>query len=377
MIGLEHAELRPMIVDLDPARPDEEADALLDELLRPGDDAQVALRGAGGSPRGSDRRTPPRCRPRRAAGGHFDAGRDGNHRLLASRPGSLDSLTPTWWQRTPPGPGEVEIEVAAAGLNFSDVLKALGIYPGCRRARPARRRVRGPHHAPSARASTGLAVGDRVMAVARHSIGRSSPRRRRAPLVAPRPPAASSFEEAAAMPIAFLTAVLRAGTPGPAAAEGETVLIHSATGGVGLAALQLARRRGAEVFATAGTRREAGATARARRRARDGLALARLRRRGRRTSPAAAASTSSSTRSPARPLPAAWRCSPPGGRFVEIGKRDIYDNSHVGLAFFKHNRSFLAVDLERSLREQPALIARAARRGRGAASSAATSPRCR
>ena len=48
----------------------------------------------------------------------------------------------------------------------------------------------------------------------------------------------------------------------------------------------------------------------------------------------------------------------PGGRFVEIGKQDIYGDSHIGLGFFKHNRPLHAVDIEQSVREDPRLIAR-------------------
>ena len=43
----------------------------------------------------------------------------------------------------------------------------------------------------------------------------------------------------------------------------------------------------------------------------------------------------------------------PGGRFVEIGKQDIYANSHLGLRALRHNRSFFAVDLERSFADEP------------------------
>src|SRR5207249_8067057 len=50
-------------------------------------------------------------------------------RLEIIRPGSLDAVTMRGAQLAPPGPGEIEIEVMACGLNFRDVMKALGIYP--------------------------------------------------------------------------------------------------------------------------------------------------------------------------------------------------------------------------------------------------------
>lgn len=170
----------------------------------------------------------------------------GSWRLEASEAGSLDALSMRAAARRAPGEGEVEIQVLAAGLNFRDVLNALGMYPGP--AGPlggecAGRVVRvGP-------GVSGLAPGDEVMAFARGSLASHvcAP----ACYVAPRP-ARLTWAEAAATPIAFLTAMYAferlAGLQ-----RGERVLIHSAAGGVGMAAVQLALALGAEVFATAGS----------------------------------------------------------------------------------------------------------------------------
>ncbi|SCE23212.1 myxalamid-type polyketide synthase MxaB/epothilone polyketide synthase D [Streptomyces sp. PpalLS-921] len=162
-------------------------------------------------------------------------------------------------------------------------------------------------------------------------------------------------DQAAALPLAFLTAVhglehlarLRAG---------ETVLVHSATGGVGLAALQIAHRRGARVFATAGTPekrallRELGVEhvmdSRTVAFADEITALT-----GGRGVDVVLNSASGEA------LVRSLRLLAPGGRFVEIGKRDIYDNSHIGLELFKDNRAFFAVDLERTIRDRPEEIA--------------------
>jgi phthiocerol/phenolphthiocerol synthesis type-I polyketide synthase C len=348
---LEHGELRPRIVDLDPAGPDGEADALLDELLRPGDD-QVALR--------DGKRLTPRLRPLAGteAGASWprrpaDADRYGdNHRLLAERPGSLDSLTPTWSRRCAPGPGEVEIEVTAAGLNFSDVLKAMGTYPGASGTVPLGAECAGRVSAVGAGVA-GLSAGDPVIAVAANSMAGyvTTP----ATHVAPKP-AALTDEEAAATPIAFLTAIhclehlarIR---------EGETVLIHSATGGVGLAALQVARRNGARVFATAGNDdkrallRSLGVEL-----VMDSRSLAFADEITAATGGRGVDVVLNSLTGEA--LTRSLALLAPGGRFVEIGKQDVYRDSHVGLGFFKHNRSFHAVDIEQSVREEPELIAR-------------------
>ncbi|WP_305790281.1 SDR family NAD(P)-dependent oxidoreductase, partial [Symbioplanes lichenis] len=168
-------------------------------------------------------------------------------RLGFSEPGTLDNLAllPSPDATRPLEPHEVRLEVRAAGLNFRDVLNALGMYPG----------EPGPLGSEAAgvivetgSAVTGLRVGDRVMGLAFGAFGPLVVTDHRL-LVAM--PADWSFTTAASVPIVFLTAwyglVDLAGLQ-----SGESVLIHAGAGGVGLAALQIARHLGAEVFATAG-----------------------------------------------------------------------------------------------------------------------------
>jgi len=175
-----------------------------------------------------------------------------------------------------------------------------------------------------------------------------------AELVAP-VPAGWTDEQAAAAPIAFLTAVygldylahLR---------PGETVLIHSATGGVGLAALQVARRNGAEIFATAGTEQKRNLLRTL------GVAHVMDSRSLRFADEVMAATggrgvdvvlNSLAGEALIRGLSLLAR----NGRFVEIGKQDVYRNSRLDLGMLKDNRSLFAVDLVRSFEEQPGLIA--------------------
>ncbi|BAU88120.1 hypothetical protein SLA_7254 [Streptomyces laurentii] len=353
VIGLEHAELRTTLVDLDPAGAPDESAPLLAEVLRSGEDDQVALRGGV--------RLTPSLQPWRPVGRPgpdarpawtFDATRDGNHQLLASRPGSLSSLRPTWRDRTPPGPGQVEIEVTAAGLNFSDVLKALDSYPGADGVVPLGAECAGRISAVGEGVGA-YRVGDRVVAAGPGSMSAFATFDVRLVAAAP---ASLDDEQAAAVPIAFLTALhglehlARLGA-------GESVLVHSATGGVGLAALQVARRHGARVFATAGTPAKRDLLLR--------LGVERVwdsrtldfadgirEATGGRGVDVVLNSASGEV------LVRSLRLVAPGGRFVEIGKRDIHDNSHIGLEFFKGNRSFLAVDLEQTIREEPERIAR-------------------
>ena len=166
--------------------------------------------------------------------------------LVNASPGTLDGLELRPLTRRPPGPGEVEIEVKAVGLNFKDVLNALDLYPG----------DPGPLGSECAGVVTavgpgvqGLAPGAPVVAIAAGSFATHVTTR--ADLVAPKP-RDWTFEEAAAVPVAFVTAWYCLRSVANLRA-GERVLIHAAAGGVGLAAVRVARALGAEVFATAGT----------------------------------------------------------------------------------------------------------------------------
>ena len=141
------------------------------------------------------------------------------------------------------GVGEVRVGVRAAGLNFRDVLIALGMYPGVAMVGGEGAGVVlevGP-------GVEGLCVGDRVMGVLPGGFGPVSVTDHR---LVVRVPEGWSFVQAASVPTVFLTAyyalVDLAGLGG-----GERVLVHAAAGGVGMAAVQLAGVLGAEVFGTA------------------------------------------------------------------------------------------------------------------------------
>ncbi|MYX69421.1 type I polyketide synthase [Streptomyces sp. SID8373] len=139
--------------------------------------------------------------------------------------------------------GQVRIEVRAAGLNFRDVLTALGMVP---EATPLGTEAAGVV-VETGPGVTGLAAGDRVFGLVPGAVGPLAVADRR--LIA-RIPEGWSYAQAAGVPAVFTTAyhglVELAGLR-----RGERVLIHSGAGGVGMAALQVARHIGAEVFATA------------------------------------------------------------------------------------------------------------------------------
>ncbi|WP_435178370.1 type I polyketide synthase [Actinacidiphila sp. bgisy145] len=168
----------------------------------------------------------------------------GPWRLSPVAKGSLEGLrlVPSDADR-PLGAGEVRISVRAAGLNFRDVLIALGVYPG---EAPLGSEAAGVvlETGPGV---TDLAPGDRVTGLVLESFGTTAVADRR--MVAPMP-AGWTFEQAAAVPVVYLTAYYGLVDLGRLGA-GERVLIHAAAGGVGMAAVQLATHLGAEVYATA------------------------------------------------------------------------------------------------------------------------------
>ncbi|HEX8051915.1 MAG TPA: SDR family NAD(P)-dependent oxidoreductase, partial [Thermoleophilaceae bacterium] len=169
----------------------------------------------------------------------------GAWRLGIERTGSLEDLTlvPSDAADAPLAEGHVRVAMRAGGLNFRDVLIALGMYPG---------------EAPLGSEGAGVVVetaadvehlqpGDRVMGIVREPFGPYGVTDHH--MLVPIPDA-WSFAEAASVPSVFATAyyalVDLAGLK-----QGERILIHAAAGGVGMAAVQIAKHLGAEVYATA------------------------------------------------------------------------------------------------------------------------------
>ncbi len=153
-----------------------------------------------------------------------------------------------------PGEGEVRIRVRAAGVNFADILARLGLYPDA--PRPpcvVGYEVAGTIDAVG-RGVVGFHEGDRVVALTRFGGYADA-------VAVPVDhvfhfPDALSDSEAAAVPVNYLTAALALYRMA-ALAPGETVLIHNAGGGVGIAATQLARLRRAVVIGTASSAKHA------------------------------------------------------------------------------------------------------------------------
>ncbi|MFE9750949.1 SDR family NAD(P)-dependent oxidoreductase [Saccharothrix saharensis] len=156
-----------------------------------------------------------------------------DHLALVAAPDAAAALTPD----------QVRVEVRAAGLNFRDVLYALGMYPGEARIGSEGAGV----VVEVGEAVTDLSPGDRVFGLFPGSVGPLAVTDRA--LVA-RTPRGWSHAEAAVVPAVWLTAYY-ALVDLARVRPGESILVHAATGGVGFAAVQLARHLGLEVYGTA------------------------------------------------------------------------------------------------------------------------------
>ncbi|TDP92877.1 type I polyketide synthase [Labedaea rhizosphaerae] len=157
--------------------------------------------------------------------------------------GAMEDLALVEASSEPLHPNEVRVEVRAAGINFRDVLIALGTYP---EAASMGSEAAGVVVEVGADV-TDLAPGDRVFGLVTGGFGTRAVTDRR--LLAPMPPG-WSFTDAASVPMVFLTAYYGLVDLGRLQAD-ESVLIHAAAGGVGMAASQVARHLGAEVYGTA------------------------------------------------------------------------------------------------------------------------------
>ncbi len=269
------------------------------------------------------------------------------YRLAPPTTRAIDALVFTPGERRAPGPGEVEIRAVASAMNFKDVLSVLGMYPG----------DAGPLGSESAGVVTAvgegvdLPIGAAVMAAAGHGYGRHVVADAR--MVATKPES-MTFAEAAGLPIAYLTAHFAlnhlAGI-GP----GDRVLIHAAAGGVGLAAVAIAQRAGAEVFATAGSEWK-----------RDLLRAAGVREVFDSRSASFAARITEATSDQGvtvvlnslgdELIERTFAVTAAGGRFLEIGKRGIWSPERV--AALGKDIEYHIIDWGQTAKDDPDLVAR-------------------
>jgi len=274
--------------------------------------------------------------------------------LTTEQQGGLDSLG---WQLAvprPPGPGEVAIDVHAAGLNFRDLMWAMGLLPEEALTDGFAGPTFGLECAGIVRAVgagvADLAAGDRVAGFAPAALSTQVTTAAHAVIRIPRE---TSFAAAATIPVVFVTAVYALGTLAKLM-PGELVLIHAAAGGVGLAAIQYAKHRGAVVIATAGSEvkraflRLAGADYVVD--SRDlGFADA-----VRTISGGAGVDVVLNSLS-GEAMEQSLSVLKPFGRFLELGKRDFYLNRRVHLRPLRQNISYFAIDVDQLPVQRPDL----------------------
>ncbi len=281
-------------------------------------------------------------------------GKDTAYRLTLDNPGQISGLDMKTYELPALGPGDVEIEVAAAALNFRDVMVTLGLLPALAYERSALGREVGMEASGIVRRVGAnvrhCRVGDEVAFIQGGCIANRVVVNEHLVFVKPD---CLSMEEAASSLSVYVTAYyslihlarLR---------KGQRVLIHSAMGGVGQAAIALAKHVGAEIYATAGNESKRDQL----------LALG-----------ARAAFDSHShdwyddlmeaTRGEGvdvvlnslsgRHIELCLKALRPGGWHCEIGKVDIYEDNELGLRVLRKNLRFAAIDVDRLMIDDPLL----------------------
>ena len=316
------------------------------ELAQPNDEREIAL--------SSDHRAAMRYAPAGRPGGG-----DGMALALPQR-GSIDFLD---WQpmvRDKPEVGQVEVAVEATGLNFRDVMWTLGLLPSEALQDGFAGATLGMECAGTVSAVgegvTDFSVGDPVLAFAPAAF--SSHVMLSASSVVRRPPHLEA-EAAATVPVTFLTAYY-ALVELAQLEEGETVLIHGGAGGVGLAALQIAKDRGATVFATGGTpAKRALLTALGADQVFDSRSLVFADEVMAETGGEGVDVVLNSLAGEA--MERSIDVLKPFGRFLELGKRDFYADTKLGLRPFRQNLSYFGIDADQLMKYRPKVAERTLR----------------
>jgi NADPH:quinone reductase-like Zn-dependent oxidoreductase/acyl carrier protein len=276
-------------------------------------------------------------------------------RMEIRQPGDLDTLELTVVPRRAPGAAEIEIAIGAASINFHDVLFAHGNYHAFEGVTPALGVDCAGTVVRVGDQVTDFRTGDRVMTGTATEGAWGSHATIDAALAAPLPDELT-VEQGAALPAVYATvwyglmdlSRLRAG---------ERILIHSATGGTGQAAIAVARSVGAEIYATAGSEaRRDWLRAQGIEHVYDSRSLAFADRIREDTGGAGVDVVLNSLTGAAQRVSLDLLSF--GGRFVEIGKRDIYRDAKLGLAPFRRNLAFFSVDLELMAVADPARLGR-------------------
>jgi amino acid adenylation domain-containing protein len=349
-IANEFPDMKPRVIDIEPGNL--ACEDLLRELTRDDDESEVAIRG--GIRRATRlERVAEEAVPLRRQLWNRET-RSPMFHVTMTAPGVIEDLAVRDMPSPSVGDNQVLIEVHAVGLNFRDVMAATGLLPREAEDEPAWQNLgfecAGVVRAAGSAVDPAL-IGARVVAVARGSF--ASHVSADAALVFAIPDELS-FADAAALPTAYTTAQYALATIGRIR-RGERVLIHAATGGVGLAAVSVARKHGAEIIATAGSEEKRAYLRRL------GIANVFDSRSLSFADDVLAATDGYGVDAVLNSLPGPFlekglALLAPGGRFLEIGKRDIYADTLIGLRTLRRNAAFFAIDLARLAQDRPASL---------------------
>ena len=346
----EHPDLNCTLVDLQTKQLDAvAADLLMAELMEPDGEDEIYV--------SEHARYAARMQRVPALEAKAETDSDARLRLGFVQPGQLKNLQWQVMQEPVLAADDIEIRPRAAGLNFRDVMYAMGLLSD----EAVENGFSGPTLGLEVAGVvtrigidvTGFKPGDEVVAFAPACFSSRIVTKAGSAVLKPE---AWSFEEAATVPTVFFTAYyalhhLARLQPG------EKVLIHGAAGGVGIAAIQLARYLGAEVFATAGNEEK-----------RDFVRLLGADHVMNSRDLAFADEILSITEGQGidvvlnslagEAINRNLRVLRPFGRFLELGKRDFYENTRIGLRPFKDNISYYGIDADQLMVERPALATR-------------------
>ncbi len=347
----EHPQFRWTSMDLANCATAHEADDIVDELLGNDGELELAYR--------DELRYGHRLRGRKTediAKRTVNAVRgDGSivpYRVEIDRPGILTNLSLNETVRREPQAGEVEVQIRAGGINFRDVMKALAMYPG----NPVDLLWFGDDFSGTVLrvgdGVTDLQPGDEVAGMAPYSFRAYNTVDRRMLFKKPKH---MSFEKAATLSTVFLTtnyAINHLARMQPA----EKILIHAGTGGVGQAAIQISQHLGLKIFSTAGTpeKRQMLADAGVPH-VMDSRSLDFADEIMEITQGKGVDAVLNSLAGEF--IPKNFSVLAPFGRFLEIGKIDIYNNTRIGLEPLRNNISYFVIDLAQHLEHKPDYVA--------------------
>lgn len=350
-LATEAPEYKVRVIDADDetyAQPD----LLAAHILTPSLETELILKG--------DRRFAPRLQ--RIAANDLDpkllsvpaTDRETNFHLTMRNPGVIDHLGLFEIPLEPVAPDQVRLRISAVGLNFRDIMAVTGLLPEEAEPEPAWQQLGLEYGAIVESVGTNvsnLKPGDRVMGLGKRCLQRFMAVDARAVTLLPEN---ISLSEASTIPSAFATAHYALNHVGRMR-KGERVFIHVATGGVGTAAVQLAQAAGAEIFATAGSPAK-------RKLLRDmGVEHVMDSRSLKFADDVMRITKGKGVDILLNSLPGDYiikglEIMAPYGRFLEIGKRDVYEDASIGMKALRRNVSLSVLDLAAMGLERPDLM---------------------